>query len=211
MTELLIFRGLERLLIDFGAIIAIISGTLLFRWGIEAPMDLDVSSGGATPNPIRIRMLRASPGVVFCLFGTVILCVAIASPVTIREGKNGPFVVAANEKDDPQSAATIMSYSTAGVSLARQLKADLDMYRSGHAPADVTAEAMIYAAGKIKQVVDARIEELESSKEPDSVAEREELKKVKAFLDAFAAGPKNETDMADFLGRMAQQALTLPE
>jgi len=68
MEQLLIMRGLERLIIQAGAIVLVVVGALLFKWGISGAASLSAEGRG-----IRFSLLNAAPGLFFALFGMAVM------------------------------------------------------------------------------------------------------------------------------------------
>lgn len=78
VQTLLLFRGVERLLVVMGAIACIVLGTLLFRWGVRG-----TSSVGAEAAGQKIQLTNAAPGTILALFGMVVMLTALISPTRI--------------------------------------------------------------------------------------------------------------------------------
>ena len=76
---LLVFRGAERLLIEVGALTTIILGTLLYRWGVRSPQQLEASGSG-----FSFALRNAAPGSVLALFGMTVLVVGLTRPIDAR-------------------------------------------------------------------------------------------------------------------------------
>jgi hypothetical protein len=78
---LYLLRGLERLLIEAGAILCVVAGTLLYRWNVAGDMEASGTAGGAS-----VKLSHAAPGSVLALFGMVIMVVALTNPAKYEEG-----------------------------------------------------------------------------------------------------------------------------
>ena len=76
---LVLFRGIERLVIESAAVVCIVLGALLLRWGVLPPQRLDVS--GST---FRLSFKNAAPGSLFALFGMGVLLAGLASPLSMN-------------------------------------------------------------------------------------------------------------------------------
>jgi len=72
------FRGVERMIIELGGIAAMVMGTLLYRWGIKGPQDVEASGAGFT-----FKLGNAAPGSVLALFGMWILLNGLSHPLQI--------------------------------------------------------------------------------------------------------------------------------
>ena len=80
---LALFRGIERILIELGAITTIVLGTLLYRWGVQGPPKAgggDVEASGAG---FAFKLTNAAPGSVLAAFGMIVLSVGMASPLKL--------------------------------------------------------------------------------------------------------------------------------
>jgi hypothetical protein len=66
--SLVLFRGIERVSVIFGAFALIFLGGILFRWGFTK--DTSMSAEGAT---MKLKLTNASPGVLIALFGAFVL------------------------------------------------------------------------------------------------------------------------------------------
>jgi hypothetical protein len=75
---LAMFRGIERLVIELGAITTIVMGTLLYRWGIQGAQEVEASASG-----FSFKLKNAAPGSVLALFGMVVLVVGLRSPLEL--------------------------------------------------------------------------------------------------------------------------------
>jgi hypothetical protein len=94
-----IFRGSERLLIIIGGIVAMILGTILFRWGVTGQTDASV----AGPS-FNLSVKNAAPGTIFMLFGTAILIAGMISPVKLNVISNdAPSKDQSDPTEDPPS------------------------------------------------------------------------------------------------------------
>lgn len=58
------FRGVERILIELGAIACVVMGTLLFRMRITSKADIEADVAGA-----KFKITETAPGLVMALFG----------------------------------------------------------------------------------------------------------------------------------------------
>ena len=89
-SVLALFRGMERLLIVFGAIISIILGWNLFKVRMISSQKAEFSAGDWS-----IKFISVGPGAFFVLFGAAILYFAttnsfsISSPQNIESGEAG--------------------------------------------------------------------------------------------------------------------------
>ena len=81
---ILAVRGLERLLLSLGGFFSILLGTALFKWGIFDKTTLFADAG-----QWKAQIWNASPGLLFCLFGVVVLCYSLANPLEYDTESNG--------------------------------------------------------------------------------------------------------------------------
>jgi hypothetical protein len=72
----------ERLLVDLGGIIAIVLGTLLFRWGVAGNASLVVNA-----QRTKLRLVNAAPGTLLALFGCALLSLSFVKPITYYSGQ----------------------------------------------------------------------------------------------------------------------------
>lgn len=77
---LVMARVVERIIIELGAIAAMVMGVLLYRWGIKGRSDLSAEGEGFT-----FKMTNAAPGALLAFFGMAILIVGLRSPVHVTE------------------------------------------------------------------------------------------------------------------------------
>lgn len=77
IQTLVMFRGIERLIILLGAISTIILGALVFRWGVSGKASLI-----AEAKEFKFQLVNASPGILLALFGTVVLGYALYKNVS---------------------------------------------------------------------------------------------------------------------------------
>jgi hypothetical protein len=91
---LVVFRGAERLLIEVGGLTTIVLGTLLYRWGIRSPQQLEASGSS-----FSFALKNAAPGSVLALFGMTVLVVGLMRPVDIRSSQEAETSVSAATDD----------------------------------------------------------------------------------------------------------------
>jgi hypothetical protein len=87
---LVVFRGAERLLIEVGGLTTIVLGTLLYRWGIRSPQQLEASGSG-----FSFALKNAAPGSVLALFGMTVLVVGLLRPVEIKSSQEAETSISA--------------------------------------------------------------------------------------------------------------------
>lgn len=75
LKTVFLFRGVERLLIQLGAIVCVVAGTLLYRWGITGTTDLKGDGIG-----VKFEVKNAAPGTVLALFGMIVMTAGLAYP-----------------------------------------------------------------------------------------------------------------------------------
>jgi hypothetical protein len=85
MDTVILFRGLERLLICLFAGVSLVLGWDLFRRGLEVDQRAELSL-----KDFKVRLQRVGPGVFFALFGAVVLAVALRAPVAIPVSGDAP-------------------------------------------------------------------------------------------------------------------------
>jgi hypothetical protein len=80
MEYLILLRGGERLLAEIGAFLLLALGALLLKWGVlgQASMTLQGKS-------VTFKLINASPGIFFALFGTVLLAYTLTQGFTVKE------------------------------------------------------------------------------------------------------------------------------
>ena len=91
---LVVFRGAERLLIEVGGLTTIVLGTLLYRWGIRSPQQLEASGSG-----FSFALKNAAPGSVLALFGMTVLVVGLMRPVDIKTSQASETSISAATTD----------------------------------------------------------------------------------------------------------------
>jgi hypothetical protein len=77
LQMIFLFRGIERILIQFGAIGCIVAGVMLYRWGIAGTTDATGGNG-----VFKFEVKNAAPGSVLAMFGMIIMAVALGSPLS---------------------------------------------------------------------------------------------------------------------------------
>lgn len=94
LDTLLLLRGMERIVIATGGIVALLLGALLFRWGVSGSASLK-----ARREETELQLINASPGIFFALFGAVILVWGLANPFSYdlppRQGADSSATAAA--------------------------------------------------------------------------------------------------------------------
>jgi hypothetical protein len=78
-----VFRGVERLLIEIGGVTTIVMGTLLYRWGVRRPQQLEAAGSG-----FSFALKNAAPGSVLALFGMSVLLVGLSRPLDVRTSES---------------------------------------------------------------------------------------------------------------------------
>lgn len=74
----LLFRGIERIIIDLSGVLSICLGYKLFNTAMEATGDLEAGT-----EKIKLKMKRIAPGTFFALFGAVILTTALYNSLSL--------------------------------------------------------------------------------------------------------------------------------
>jgi hypothetical protein len=80
IQTIFLFRGIERLLIQAGAITSIVLGVFLYKWGIQGSTELDGESVG-----FKFKLKNAAPGSVLALFGMAIMIAGISTQASVSQ------------------------------------------------------------------------------------------------------------------------------
>jgi len=80
--DVIYYRGIERILSTLSGLVAIVLGGLLYKWGIFDKTEVNLQGGKLAPSVV---LKNASPGVIFCLFGMVLLAYGIGTQAVIDE------------------------------------------------------------------------------------------------------------------------------
>ena len=118
-TTLLMFRGIERLLIVIFAGGSLILGWNLFKSGINLNQSAEFEKGN-----FKLKMLKVGPGIFFALFGCIILSISLHQPFEIKipdQADNSKIAEADNSKsvsylntNDNQTKDYVKSINTIG-------------------------------------------------------------------------------------------------
>jgi hypothetical protein len=104
---LFVFRGLERLMIEAGAICCVVLGGLLFRWGIQGASNIGGEGAG-----FKLRLDSVAPGTVLGLFGMSVMGIALFRPLEIDlRTEARPAADVAAPPSDPGPAALKISFA----------------------------------------------------------------------------------------------------
>jgi hypothetical protein len=79
VENLVICRGVERLIILAGAIVCILCGMLLYKWGTSGVSQLVAESA-----KFRLRLTNAAPGLLMGLFGVAVLVFALLNSLSVE-------------------------------------------------------------------------------------------------------------------------------
>lgn len=79
LETVILIRGIERIVIQCGALLLIILGMFLFKWGISDKSNLILKRKG-----FKFQLLNGTPGLFLALFGTVILLMGIHGKLGIE-------------------------------------------------------------------------------------------------------------------------------
>jgi hypothetical protein len=79
MEQLIVFRGIERLLIIIFSGLSLVLGWHLFKIGILSEQKSEIKAGD-----VFIRLQKVGPGVFFALFGVAVFIYALSSPVNFE-------------------------------------------------------------------------------------------------------------------------------
>jgi|GEM_PF-7040715 len=82
VSEVIHYRGIERIIVAIGSVVMIVLGGLLYKWGILDKTDMKVA-GGKLGFGIALR--NASPGVLFCLFGFLAFYWSLSRQVIVEQ------------------------------------------------------------------------------------------------------------------------------
>lgn len=115
-----VFRGIERLVIEVGAVTAIIMGTLLYRWGVQGQQQIEASGSG-----FAFALKNAAPGSILATFGMTVLVVGLIRPVEIREATGETQVAAATTLTSKTETHTVSATYASPVERARQ---EIDLF-----------------------------------------------------------------------------------
>lgn len=91
LRTIYLFRGIERLAIQVGAIGCIAAGTLLYRWGVQGNSNFSGEGAG-----FKFQLGNAAPGTVLALFGMIIMGVGLANPAHFDEKPSGEVALDAS-------------------------------------------------------------------------------------------------------------------
>ena len=81
--NIILIRGIERIIIQFGGLLLIFLGVLLFKWGVSGNASLILEKKG-----FKFQLLNGAPGLFFALFGLVILFTGISGKLIIENDLN---------------------------------------------------------------------------------------------------------------------------
>lgn len=76
-------RGIERIIIQLGALLLILLGVLLFKWGISGNASLILEKKG-----FKFQLLNGTPGLFLALFGLVVLVTGINGKLVVENDLN---------------------------------------------------------------------------------------------------------------------------
>ena len=79
IDTLILIRGLERLLTVVAGIVALVLAALLYRWGVSGEASLSLQQ-----DKNKLQLANASPGILFALFGAVLLGWGLFRPLIIE-------------------------------------------------------------------------------------------------------------------------------
>jgi hypothetical protein len=105
LDTLVFFRGLERILASVAGIVALVLAALLYRWGVSGEASLSLEQ-----DKTKLQLANASPGILFALFGAVLLGWSLFKPLKIQQQELAPVAETAK-------AVEVSATRTAGLSI----------------------------------------------------------------------------------------------
>jgi hypothetical protein len=79
LDSILLFRGIERMLVVLGGIASILVGAVLYKWGVAGEASLKLER-----DQVKFQLINASPGIFFALFGAAILVWSLVQPFSYK-------------------------------------------------------------------------------------------------------------------------------
>jgi hypothetical protein len=109
------FRGVERLLIEAGAIVCVVLGTWLYRAGVAGATQVAAEGLG-----FKFKMANAAPGTVLAFFGMAIMIVGLMKPLEVTSGGEAKSPASNETKKAPPPVNPSVTYGD-GVSALVEL------------------------------------------------------------------------------------------
>lgn len=134
MEQILIIRGVERILIVLAATLCIYLGYLLFIKGVSGQASLK-----AQVDRSKLQVVNAAPGIFFAIFGAAILCVMVFHVVIVSGPEtNYRFWFSPKGVEESATPQSNTGQATPGKSAGEMIDADRQLKNLSKDPAQLS-------------------------------------------------------------------------